>query len=73
VGHPACGLDMKRLSCVFCVFAPRQQLLIAARHNPRLASRYAAVERHIGHQFTAAVSIAEIAVEATAAPDRSAA
>jgi 3'-phosphoadenosine 5'-phosphosulfate sulfotransferase (PAPS reductase)/FAD synthetase len=50
--HRAYDLGMKRLSCVFCVFAPKAALLIAAKHNPDLLAEYVRVEDKIGHSFT---------------------
>jgi 3'-phosphoadenosine 5'-phosphosulfate sulfotransferase (PAPS reductase)/FAD synthetase len=50
--HPAYDLGMGRLSCCFCVLAPKAALLLAAQHNPELADAYAAVEQKINHQFT---------------------
>ncbi len=49
--HPAYDLGMPRLSCCFCIFAPREALLIAGKANPDLLAEYAAVEAEIGHQF----------------------
>ena len=59
-GHWAYDLGMKRLSCVFCIFAPRKQLTIAARANPELLVQYQQVEREIGHTFKADLALAEI-------------
>jgi 3'-phosphoadenosine 5'-phosphosulfate sulfotransferase (PAPS reductase)/FAD synthetase len=49
--HPAYALGMPRLSCVFCIFAPKAALVLAGKHNPELLRRYAEVEKKIGHQF----------------------
>ncbi len=49
--HPAYDLGMPRLSCVFCIFAPKDALLIAGHANPELLKTYAALEVKIGHQF----------------------
>jgi 3'-phosphoadenosine 5'-phosphosulfate sulfotransferase (PAPS reductase)/FAD synthetase len=62
--HPAYDLGMGRLSCCFCVLAPKAALLLAAQHNPELADTYAAVEQKIGHQFTVKISIAQVRDEA---------
>ena len=59
--HPAYDLGMPRLSCVFCVFAPRSALIIAGRHNRELLAEYVAVERDIGHTFRKDLPIADIA------------
>lgn len=62
--HPAYDTGMPRLSCVFCIFARDQDLMLAARLNPGLAAEYIAVESRIGHTFTANRSIASIVAEA---------
>jgi 3'-phosphoadenosine 5'-phosphosulfate sulfotransferase (PAPS reductase)/FAD synthetase len=49
--HRAYDLGMKRLSCVFCVFAPKSALLVAGKHNPELLDAYVKVEEKIGHDF----------------------
>jgi 3'-phosphoadenosine 5'-phosphosulfate sulfotransferase (PAPS reductase)/FAD synthetase len=61
--HPAYDLGMGRLSCVFCIFAPRQQLVLAGRHNPELLEQYVQVEREIGHTFKADLSLAQVQQE----------
>ncbi len=58
--HEAYDLGMPRLSCVFCVFAPKDALILAARHNPELLDEYVSVEARIGHRFRLDVSMAEI-------------
>ena len=67
--HPAYDLGMPRLSCVFCIYAPKAALLLAARHNPELLEEYVAVEERIGHKFRVDVSLAEIKATADS-PDR---
>lgn len=49
--HPAYDLGMPRLSCCFCIFAPREALMIAGKANPELLAEYVNLEREIGHQF----------------------
>lgn len=49
--HRAYDLGMRRLSCVFCIFAPEAALLIAGEHNRGLLAQYVAVEDEIGHTF----------------------
>jgi 3'-phosphoadenosine 5'-phosphosulfate sulfotransferase (PAPS reductase)/FAD synthetase len=61
--HPA-YFWVNRLSCVICVLAPREQLVIAARLNPALAREYVRVERIIGHSLKPDVTMVEIAAEA---------
>lgn len=63
--HRAYDLGMPRLSCVFCIFAPKAALTLAGKHNPDLLLDYAAVEEEIGHTFRQDVSMADI-VEAVA-------
>lgn len=58
--HRAYDLGMKRLSCVFCIFAGRDALLLAGRHNRPLLEEYVRVEREIGHTFKRHLPIAEI-------------
>lgn len=64
--HYAYDLGMPRLSCCFCIFAPRPALIIAGHHNLALLRDYAAVEGRIDHKFRKDQPIAEIlaAVEA---------
>jgi 3'-phosphoadenosine 5'-phosphosulfate sulfotransferase (PAPS reductase)/FAD synthetase len=64
--HPAYDLGMSRLSCVFCIFAPRHALLIAAHHNPGLLTEYVAVEQRIGHTFRIDQTLVEIQTAAAA-------
>lgn len=70
--HSAYDLGMPRLSCCFCIFAPRDALLISGRANQRLLDEYCAVEREIGHTFQNGRSIQEIrtAIENGEQPDR---
>lgn len=58
--HPAYDLGMPRLSCVFCVFAPKSALMIAGKHNPELLDEYVRVEAKIGHDFRHGFKIASI-------------
>lgn len=69
--HPAYDLGMPRLSCVFCFYAPKDALLIAAKHNPELLREYVEVEQAINHTFTPDLALADIqaAVEAGEADD----
>lgn len=62
--HPAYDWGSARLSCVFCVLAPRDQLILAARHEPELAREYVRVERIVGHTFKAGLSMAEVCTAA---------
>jgi hypothetical protein len=56
---------MPRLSCAFCVYAKRDDILIAAEHNPELAVEYARVEAAIDFPFTQKFTMASI-IEARA-------
>lgn len=58
--HYAYDLGMPRLSCVFCIFAPREALVIAGKANPGLLERYVATEKKIGHTFTQKLSLREV-------------
>lgn len=49
--HWAYDKGMPRLSCCFCIFAPRAALLIAGRENPELLDEYCRLEAEIGHTF----------------------
>lgn len=50
--HPAYDLGMPRLSCVFCIYASRDALLLSGEHNRDLLDTYVQVEDQIGHAFT---------------------
>lgn len=58
--HDAYRLGMPRLSCRFCIFAPRDALIIAGRANPELLDEYCAVEAEIGHDFQHGKPISKI-------------
>lgn len=59
--HYAYDLGMTRLSCRFCIFAPKNQLLISARANPELFAEYVEVEKRIGHKFRMELALADVA------------
>ena len=50
--HPAYGMGMSRLSCVFCIMASRSDLRTAARLQPALYRRYVRLEERIGHTLS---------------------
>ena len=50
--HPAYGMGMSRLSCVFCIMASRADLRTAARLQPALYRRYVRLEECIGHTLS---------------------
>lgn len=58
--HPAYKAGMPRLSCVFCIFAPRAALLIAGKANPALLDEYCAVELETGHTFQNGLSLVSV-------------
>lgn len=45
------GSGMRRLSCVFCVYADDHDLTTAARENPRLFEKYLELEARTGFTF----------------------
>jgi 3'-phosphoadenosine 5'-phosphosulfate sulfotransferase (PAPS reductase)/FAD synthetase len=49
--HWAYDLGMPRLSCRFCVFAPKPALIIAGRANPGMLEEYIELENETGHTF----------------------
>lgn len=61
--HYAYDLGMPRLSCVFCIFAPKAALMIAGKHNPELLAEYVRVEKATGYTFKADSSLADIQAE----------
>lgn len=58
--HPAYALGMPRLSCCFCIFAPKAALMLAGKHNPELLDAYVGVEERIGHRFRKELSLGEV-------------
>jgi 3'-phosphoadenosine 5'-phosphosulfate sulfotransferase (PAPS reductase)/FAD synthetase len=58
--HPAYAIGMPRLSCRFCIFAPRAALILSGKHNPELLADYVQVEKEIGHTFRKELSLADI-------------
>jgi 3'-phosphoadenosine 5'-phosphosulfate sulfotransferase (PAPS reductase)/FAD synthetase len=58
--HRAYDLGMKRLSCVFCIFAPKSALLLAGEHNRSLLDEYVRVEQKIGHTFRKSLPIVDV-------------
>jgi len=49
--HWAYDEGMQRLSCTYCIFAPRNALLTAAWLRPDLLQEYVDLETEIGHDF----------------------
>ena len=58
--HRAYALGMPRLSCVFCIFSPRNALLLAGKHNRDLLDKYVAVEEKTGFAFRKELPLVEI-------------
>jgi 3'-phosphoadenosine 5'-phosphosulfate sulfotransferase (PAPS reductase)/FAD synthetase len=58
--HSAYDLGMPRLSCCFCIYANRDALMLAGKHNRALLSQYVEVESAIGHTFKPNLSLASI-------------
>jgi 3'-phosphoadenosine 5'-phosphosulfate sulfotransferase (PAPS reductase)/FAD synthetase len=64
--HPAYALGMPRLSCVFCIFAPKAALVLAGKHNPELLAEYVRVEKAIDHKFRPELSLADVQAQVLA-------
>lgn len=64
--HYAYDRGMTRLSCRFCIFAPKSQLILSGRLNPELLAEYVDVEQRIGHRFRKELALVDVqkAVEA---------
>jgi 3'-phosphoadenosine 5'-phosphosulfate sulfotransferase (PAPS reductase)/FAD synthetase len=58
--HQAYDLGMPRLSCAFCIFAPKAALMIAGKANPELLDEYVKVEAEIGHSFKNGTTIKSV-------------
>lgn len=65
--HYAYDLGMPRLSCMFCVLASKQALIVSAQNNPEAAAGHLAAEERMGHTFQNGRSIKDIIREAEAA------
>lgn len=64
--HYAYDLGMPRLSCVFCIFAPKPCMVLAGRHNRKLLDEYVEVEHKTGYTWRKDWSIESVrdAIEA---------
>jgi hypothetical protein len=51
---------MPRLSCCFCVMAPRDALLLAGQHNTPLRRKYVAVEKEVRSTFRKNRALADV-------------
>lgn len=58
--HYAYTLGMPRLSCIFCIFAPRAALIIAGKARPDMLNTYVELEKEINHDFRQKTPIREI-------------
>jgi 3'-phosphoadenosine 5'-phosphosulfate sulfotransferase (PAPS reductase)/FAD synthetase len=58
--HKAYDLGMRRLSCVFCVFATKEDLMVAASHNPSLFKTYLELEEKVGSSFQPQHSLSDV-------------
>ena len=58
--HRAYDLGMPRLSCAFCIFAPKKALVLAGKHNRALLEEYVRVEKKIDHRFRLKLSLGEV-------------
>lgn len=58
--HWAYDKGMPRLSCVFCIFAPFDALVIAGQENPELLKKYVDTERAMNHTFKADLALADV-------------
>jgi 3'-phosphoadenosine 5'-phosphosulfate sulfotransferase (PAPS reductase)/FAD synthetase len=69
--HKAYDLGMRRLSCVFCVFAQKEDLMVAAKHNPGLFNTYLDLEEKVGTSFKADHSLSDVRDEIASSKQRS--
>lgn len=58
--HPMYAKGLRRLSCRFCVFGSKADLLVARREDPELFAEYVDMERTMGHTFRDGFSLADI-------------
>jgi 3'-phosphoadenosine 5'-phosphosulfate sulfotransferase (PAPS reductase)/FAD synthetase len=58
--HWAYDVGMPRLSCCFCIYAPKAALVLAAKHMPELAQEYIKVEQEVGYSFRLGLPMAEV-------------
>lgn len=58
--HRAYSLGMPRLSCCFCIFAPKAALMLAGKHNRSKLDEYVAVEQEVGSRFKVELSLLEV-------------
>jgi 3'-phosphoadenosine 5'-phosphosulfate sulfotransferase (PAPS reductase)/FAD synthetase len=58
--HPAYDLGMGRLSCCFCIYAPKAALMLAGKHNRAKLDEYVKVEQEVGSRFRVELSLLEV-------------
>jgi 3'-phosphoadenosine 5'-phosphosulfate sulfotransferase (PAPS reductase)/FAD synthetase len=58
--HYAYDLGMPRLSCAFCIYSGFDAMVLAAQHNPQLATEYSEVEVRFGFQLKQEFSMADV-------------
>lgn len=58
--HPAYDLGMGRLSCAFCIYAPRPALMLAGKHNRSKLDEYVKVEQEVGSRFRVELTLLEV-------------
>lgn len=58
--HPLYDQDLTRLSCIFCVFGSKRDLLVARRLRPELFQTYVDLEASMGHTFRHGFRLADI-------------
>lgn len=58
--HKAYDLGMGRLSCCFCIYAPKNALMLAGKHNPQKLAEYVEVEKQVGSRFRVELSLLEV-------------
>lgn len=64
--HYAYDKGMPRLSCMFCIFAPKSALVIAGHENKPLLEEYVRIEEKIGHTFRHGFKIADVLADVNA-------
>lgn len=64
--HPAYAAGLPRASCIFCIYAPYEALMISGRAHPELLAEYVATEAEIGHDFKHHLPIAKVAADIAA-------
>lgn len=58
--HWAYDLGMNRLSCSFCIYAPRDALLLAGIYRTSLLRRYVEVEKQVKSSFRKELALADV-------------